>query len=466
MKKKFALILSLILLTACFSGCERVTVNKPNGVLPDYDAKINELSISIGGWLVPSTLNDEQFEYMKQSGIDTYYFAQCGDDAYYIDVNSITSEDALVLEKMQEYGLDAVLHMGSNRCETIAGIDNASSYPAVKALCYDEPNKKQMDEIKGYLDIVNQNTGDITLFVNMFPSVSYKRCGFFTYKNYLKYFCNQILSNLTVGEKWLSADRYPLTFDKNGNPTLDSNWLFELETVATIAKKYPDVKTNFFIQTVPYGGEVYPAGVVGSHDRVPTYEDVRMQEYTVLCFGFDRFSCFCYGSPCVYWEFNEEQVAMIDRQGNPTQIYYDVSRANNEIKAFDHVLQQFTWHGVFTNDAGKTTKGKGITTNKLFKKLNNRLSIKKINGLKKVYSSQDTLFGYFTDQSQNAGFMVVNCNDTSLKLTDDVTLTFDNAYGYTKALCYVGGQKQIVDIKNDTLTLNLGVGEGVFVIPY
>ncbi len=466
MKRKIALVLSLILLTACLSGCGTKKPNKPNGVLPDYDAKINELSVSIGGWLVPSILNDTQLEYMKESGIDTFYFAQAGDPAYYIDINSITQQDATVLEKMQEYGLDAILHVGSKNNERLVNFENASPYGAIKGVCYDEPDKTQIDEIKSCLDIVNQSTGDKTLFVNLYPSMSYKRLGFVSYKNYLRYFCKQILNNLTVGEKWLSADRYPLTFDKNGNPILDSNWLFELESVATVRKRYPNVKTNFFIQTMPYGGELYPAGVPGSHDRVPTYEDVRMQQYTVLCFGYDRFSCFCYGTPCVYSEFTEAQVAMIDRDGNRTQTYYEVSRANNEIKAFDHVLKQFSWQGVFTNDGGKTTKGKGITANKLFKKLQNRLSVRQIDPLKKVYSSQDTLFGYFIDEKQNAGFMIVNCNDTSLKLTNDVTLTFDNAYGYTKALCYVGGQKQIVDIKNDMITLKLGVGEGVFVIPY
>ena len=466
MKRKFASILALVLVLCCMSSCNRNKAAKPDGTLPDYDQKADELSISIGGWLVPSDLTEEQYVYMKESGIDTFYFAQAGDPAYYIDVNSITEQDQAVLLKMEEYGLNAILHVGAKTNDRLVNIANAAPYNAVTGICYDEPDKEQINQITTCLDIVNQNPGNKTLFVNLYPSGSYKRSGFYTYKSYLRYFCENILANLTVGEKWLSADRYPLTFDKKGNKILDSKWLCDMEALATVRKDYPDVKTNFFIQTIPYGGEVYPAGAEGSRDRIPTYEDVRMQEYTALAFGFDRISCFCYGTPCVYSEFTEEQVGMIDRDGNRTSIYYATAKANNEIKAFDHVLKQFEWQGVFTNDGGKRTDTKRLTTRKIFAKLKNRTPINKIGGLDKVYSTQDTLFGHFLDFESNAGYMVVNLNDTSLNLTDQVTMTFEQDYGYKKALCYIGGQKQILEIVNNALTLDLGVGEGVFVIPY
>lgn len=469
MKKKIALLLGTILLMTCVGGCRQNDTDSRGAdcTLPDYDAKIDELSISIGGWVVPNNLTEEQYLYMKESGIDTFFFAEAGTSCHYININAMTEQDKEVLAKMEEYGLDAILHVGAKTNEKLVNINNASPYNAIKGICYDEPNKSQIDEIKTCLDIVNQNEGDKTLFTNLYPSsVNHKRSGFFQYKNYLRYYCDEILSNLTVGEKWLSTDRYPLTFDRKGEPVLDDGWLQDLEALATVRKEYPNVKTNFFIQTMPYGGEERPAGMKGSRDRTPSYEDVRLQEYTVMAFGFDRISCFCYGSPGVYSEFTEKQVAMIDREGNRTPLYYNVSKVNNEIKAFDHVLKQFNWEGVFTNDGGETTKRKDIAQKKLFKKLKNRMSIKKTDGLEKVSSTEDTLFGYFVDFEGNTGFMVVNCNDSSLKLTDEVTMTFEKACGYQKALCYVGGEKKTMDIINNALTLTLGVGEGVFVIPY
>ena len=274
------------------------------------------------------------------------------------------------------------------------------------------------------------------------------------------------MSKVTAGEKWLSADRYPLTYDTKGEKCLDTGWLSDVEAVALLADKHENVKTNFFIQTMPYGGVSNSGAKAGSRDRVPSYEDVRMQEYALLTFGYDMISCFCYGSPVEGNEFLDRQVAMIDRSGERTDIYYSVQKANKEILAFDHVIKQFAWKGVFTNDAGKTTADKQRTQNSSFAGLTSRMSIAAIDCLAEVYSSADTLFGYFTDAEENAGFTLVNYNETSEEITDNVTLRFNPDYKFNKALCYIGGVKTVLDIKDNALDITLGVGEGVFVIPY
>lgn len=114
--------------------------------------------------------------------------------------------------------------------------------------------------------------------------------------------------------------------------------------------------------------------------------------------------------------------------------------------------------------AGQTNDDKQRTQNASFRLLN-RLSVKSVLSLNSVTTSADTLFGYFNDAEGNDGIMVVNYNETSLGLTDDVTLKFDSSR-YNKAVCYIGGKKNVVGLTNGTLNLELGVGEGVFVIPY
>lgn len=472
-----ALLLGGLLSLTCVGGCDYGSGGKVSSSssgtqeivcsLPDYDAKADELSVRIGGWVVPNNLTDEQYQYMKDSGIDTYFFASAGKSSYSINLNAITENDKNVLAKMEEYGLDAILHIGGKDATALPKIANVAEFKAVKGVCFDEPDKSQISEIKSYVNSVNQNAGTKTLFTNLYPSLAdVVRTDFEQYEDYLAFYCDNVLSKLTVGEKWLSADRYPLTFDGKGQPTLDSGWLRDIEAVAVKAREYEEVKTNFFIQTMAYGGTDNPAGMAGSRARVPSYEDVRLQEYTLMAFGYDMISCFCYGSPVLGVEFTEVQEALIDRNGNRTQVYYDVAKANKEIKAFDHVVKQFEWKGVFTNDAGRTTTGKGRTQNASFSNLVNRMSIEAIDCLEKVFSTQDTLFSYMVDFEDNAGFMVVNYNDSSLKLTDEVTMTFDASYGYKKALCYVGGEKKVMDITDNALTFTLGVGEGIFVIPY
>ena len=62
--------------------------------------------------------------------------------------------------------------------------------------------------------------------------------------------------------------------------------------------------------------------------------------------------------------------------------------------------------------------------------------------------------------------MVVNYNDPQNVKSNNVTMNFNAQYGYNKAIVYVGGEKTVKDISYNTLDLQLGAGEGVFVIPF
>ena len=366
-------------------------------------------------------------------------------------------------------GVKVYVNTGSRDGASYRKISSFKQNSAVLGMALDEPNKAEITSMAQQVEWWNQNADGRNFYCNLYPSFAQVVQNEFNgdYASYLKYYCDNVLNNLTTGEKWLSADRYPLTYDNDGNKCLDNAWLSDVQILANVAKQYKNVKTNFFIQTMPYGiqEDGSPSGAIyGSRDRVPTYEDIRMQEYALAAFGYDGISLFCYATPLVGLEFAESQEAMISRSGEKTAIYDSVKKANSEILAFDHVLQQFEWIGTFTNDAGQTNDDKPRTQNSSFRLLN-RISIKSVLSLNSVTTSRDTLFGYFNDVDGNDGIMVVNYNETSLNLTDEVTLNFDSSK-YNKAICYVGGKKQVVNLSGGKLNLELGVGEGVFVIPY
>ena len=472
-KKIVSFLLSLSVLL-CFPACGPSDTgssaeSSKGTTLPDYDEKSEELSVKIAGWVIPANLDETQIGYLKESGISVLQAASAGAGTLSIDVSTELSEsNRTLMETLKQNDFSVLLHIRGKDAERLEYVTNVTEYDAVQGLCFDEPDKSQIDAIASRVDSYNAKAGNKDLFVNLYPSLATAVKNDFggSYKAYLEYFCEKVLSRLTAGEKWLSADRYPLTYDNKGEPCLDTGWLADVEAVALVARQYEEVKTNFFIQTMPYGGEKNSGEVLGSRDRVPTYEDVRMQEYTLMTFGYDMISCFCYGSPVAGVEFLDRQVAMIDREGNRTDIYYAVQKANREILAFDHVLRQFDWKGVFTNDAGVTTDGKERTKNSSFAGLTSRMSLAAIDSLAEVTTSADTLFGYFMDEEENVGFSVVNYNDSSAGLSDTVTLRFNPSYGFRNAICYVGGEKKTVGLKGNALELELGVGEGVFVIPY
>ena len=437
-------------------------IDKANAAeaLPNYDEKKDELALSVAGWLIPSGLNAENVALISEAGINVIHAASAGSTTMKFSTYDETEQANIKL--LGDNGVKVYVNTCSKDATTIQRIGLFAVDENVLGICYDEPNKEQIDAIAEQIAYFNANANGKTLFVNLFPSIASTVSSDFggSYKNYIQYYYDTVLSKITSGEKWLSADRYLLTYDSDGNKILDTGWLSDVQAIAEVAEAN-GLKRNFFIQTMPYGSTGTAAG---SRDRVPTYEDIRLQEYALMAFGYDSVSLFCYATPVAGGEFTEEQYAMIDRDGNPTAIYDAVKRANAEILAFDHVLLQFDWQGVFTCEAGQSVSGTASATDASFAKLN-RLDLSTISGLKSVNASADTLFGYFKDELGNDGYMVVNYNETSENLSDSVTMSFD-AQAYTSAVCYVGGEKTIVGLNDGKLTLNLGAGEGVFVIPF
>ena len=435
--------------------------------LPNYDEYEAEYETVISGWLIPSSLNETNVKWIKEAGVSALF--ACGAGDVVLSFPTYDQKAKAALDLLGSNGVKVYVNTGSRDGASYQKISSFKQNSAVLGMALDEPSKAEITSMAQQVEWWNQNADGRNFYCNLYPSFAQVVQSEFNgdYASYLKYYCDNVLNNLTTGEKWLSADRYPLTYDNDGNKCLDNAWLSDVQILANVAKQYKNVKTNFFIQTMPYGikEDGSPNGAIyGSRDRVPTYEDIRMQEYALAAFGYDGISLFCYATPLVGFEFAESQEAMISRSGEKTAIYDSVKKANSEILAFDHVLQQFDWIGTFTNDAGQTNDDKPRTQNSSFRLLN-RISVKSVLSLNSVTTSRDTLFGYFNDVDGNDGIMVVNYNETTLNLTDEVTLNFDSSK-YNKAICYVGGKKQVVNLSSGKLNLELGVGEGVFVIPF
>lgn len=448
------------------------TIQKIN--LPDYDSKKNEYGIDISGWLIPKNISTADVDWITEAGINIMHAVAAGDSEtlFFPEYND---EAIAKLNFFRDKGIQIYVNTCSRDAASFQKISSFGAHGGVIGMSYDEPTKAEIDEIAKYVDYFNRNGNGKNMLVNLFPSFASSVKSDFgkwynttlqKYELYLQYYCDNVLSKLTSGEKWLSADRYLLTYDKNGNKCIDSGWLADVQSIAKVAKNY-GAKTNFFIQTMPFGATngVATGAKEGSRDRVPTYNDIRLQQYALMAFGYDGISLFCYGSPIADGEFASSQYGMIDRNGNKTEIYDAVKQANNELLSFDHVLKQFAWRGVFTCDAGKTITGTSSTSNASFKSLD-RISLANVSSLSKVSASADTLCGYFKDAAGNDGIMVVNYNETTENLTDTVELTFDSSK-YNAAVCYVGGVKKVfTGLTDGKLSLSLGAGEGIFVIPY
>ena len=392
--------------------------------------------IQVNGWVAPESYSDDMLEKIAAAGLTSVSFAAAGTQ-YIAPADLSASKD--IIKQYAKYGINVYTVGG---IDDFASIGDFANYGNVLGLMLDEPNKSQIDEIAAAVDTFNlANVGKKVLIVNLLPSyASVVTSDFSTYSAYLQYLYDNVLSKLKC-ELWISVDRYPIVRDSKGNPTLDSGWLGDVEAVATFAKAN-GLKKNFFIQTMPYGS----GGFNDSHDRTPTKEDIMLQYYVLLAYGYDSISLFCLGTPAPDGTtFLDGQNAMINRNNETTDIYTAVKEVNEELNKFDFILNRFSWDAAV------------LKTNSLL----TSVQAEKI-GLKDISSTKNALFSHLVDETRGReAYCVVNYNDTSLNYTNTITLTFS---GETILTVIQNGGFRTVTSTSGEFMFTLGVGESIIVI--
>lgn len=191
--------------------------------------------------------------------------------------------------------------------------------------------------------------------------------------------------------------------------------------------------------------------------RAPNYEDIRWQVYSALAFGVRSIGWF------TFWQHYSEGVerfpeAMVVYDPSEpcgyrkTGIYEAVKKIHEEIKAMDHVFLRFNWKGCkklcFSRDRNIRLLNADYTGG----------------SLTKLTADNDTLVGCFENPEDGAeGYWVVNARNPYQFQLDRVSLQFADA---DRAVIYRKGIEQDVELVDGCLKLQLGCGEGVFVIPY
>ena len=174
-----------------------------------------------------------------------------------------------------------------------------------------------------------------------------------------------------------------------------------------------------------------------------------------MAYGVNGFAYYPYKMP---ESSPENQKAIIDVEGNKTYMYELAKSANDELKKLDGVYMGFDWKGVI-NKAG-TRNPHGTNLNFSFCKN----TIENYGVLKEVSSRYDCIVGCFENADTYQGYMVVNFNDPLSGKENEVTLSF--AKKIDKAIVYVDGEPEVKDVVGGELTVSVGIGEGVFVVPY
>lgn len=252
-------------------------------------------------------------------------------------------------------------------------------------------------------------------------------------------------------------DSYPLYLNPVTNETrLDDTWLQNLRIVAERAQEKKFVP-GITIQSCAFG-EWDKENVQEYKRGTDKKEDIAFQVYSSLAYGMKYLTYF------TYWEhinsgyaeeFYTSMVMYPEKAGGKpvkTDAYYAVKEVNEEIKKFDHVFMKYDWLGTMN------LTGENAQKSLMLSQAGNYVSPR----IEKATATDETIIGCMKDKDGYDGFWIVNVTDPGKKLSDSVTVTFKKA---SKAIVYVEGEEQTIELQDGTYTFELPSGEGVFVIP-
>lgn len=311
------------------------------------------------------------------------------------------------------------------------------------------------DNIKDYSKLIEwYNTyysKNSYFHMNLLPSyASQKMLSYHNYSEYVEEYIDKIIKQVK-GKKSVCLDNYPFTETQPNE--IRHSYLSDLLLVANANKLYNESAAT--------GDE----GVYGicvqtfsnpSQTDITSKEMVSFQLVTGMAMGAKLFEYFAYNTA--------SSVGIYGIVNNGEKRIYDyVKAANDAYLGFYEVLNSFKWQGITTLSAADESN---IENKEAFETVSDIL-IKDTGVFAKGDSSSrlDAIVGCFKKGEQD-GYMVVNYSVPMKERGNTVNLCFK---GCTEALVYTGSENGMkvekVKLAGDTLRLNLGAGEGAFVIP-
>ena len=269
----------------------------------------------------------------------------------------------------------------------------------------------------------------------------------------------------------ISFDNYPFyyvsedgLFSSSSENLMEDSWYSDMQAV-----RANENGTGTCIQSYTAGAQ--ESGWLTKttkYKNIDKEAEISMQVYTALAYGFTELDYF------VYWDtmnremketagetgevFQKTPIMWNDEddwsKGHYQSEYYGwIKNTNAEAKGVFEVLRKFTSTGVQllsgTNETSDTFGGASSTNT--------------INAAN-VSADFDVVVGGFKTVDGMNGYLAVSVDPPDNE-NDGVTTVFDFD-GFTKAIVYVDGEAKVMRIAKDgTLSLKIGCGEGVFIVP-
>lgn len=334
----------------------------------------------------------------------------------------------------------------------------------------DEPSYPALDRVKKIVNYLHSEEivsikPDISIFASMLPMYGYL-------KSYSPaYTSEEYNQKVEFNEDRVRAYQYyvDLCADAIGGFCFDyyslgcDGWLSEafyqnLEIAAEHGKKgnYPIAVTvsscrmdTAYNPKTGRGRNIY---------RIPSYEDMRFQVYSALAFGVQTIGYYTFWQHYYEGDGGVYPKAMViyepseEKGYRKTEIYDAVKEVNEEVLTIDHIFLRFRWQGC---RVVRTSRDRNI---------------RHVKGgyrggcLGEMKATRDLLVGCFENPEDGTeGYWIVNAQNPYRYEVNDVELHFKGA---ERLLYYRKGREYDVLLEDGRFAVRLGVGEGIFAIPY
>lgn len=477
-----------------YLGPRRAGKNYYNGVYGAYPLDPKE------GY--PSFITDEIFQLYKDAGLnflmpegDAYYGQRVTADGLVAEPDFEKSDLYHYMEVARRNGLDVYptseeLFMHIGHAEGSIGEEEKAHikemvqtleayFPDVfrGIMVTDEPNYKQVGRVKSIMDYLRSEEiraikSDLKIFTSMLPiygelatfGPEYDTDGSANIKaiedrrKAYQYYIDSCAE--AMGE--FSFDFYPLLYDNRISP-----WYYMNLEMAAKRCKADNIPLAVTLQSCRFDVTINEkTGRSAVAYRVPNYYDMRWQVYSALAFGVSRIGYYTFWPHYKIWSETAQPTAMLvpepseEKGYRKTEIYAAVQEMNHEMLAFDHVFLRFRWQGCI------------VVRKSMARNIRNVEAEYQDDVLKSVTASRDFLVGCMENpEDEVKGYWFVNAANPYRYQVNDVEVMLK---GVTKMTYYRKGKEYDILLeqvmKKDGAygkwQIRLGIGEGIFAIPY
>jgi len=270
------------------------------------------------------------------------------------------------------------------------------------------------------------------------------------YKKYLQLFYDE------VGAPIIQYDDYPIhergSFDiEQAESYLLEYHLINAQIVAEFCKEN-GLQFSKVFQTC--GG-----GTSSKLWRKCTEADMYWQMNIGMAMGIKGYSYWGY-YPIVNEgdEHYDPTASMVNRNGEPNELYYIVQKIHEEMQAIAPVLKNFEYQ-----DMKLYTKGTIPGDSDFVGRVENDGTISGVSSVSLSAKGVVLATELFDETFNQKGYWFVNVTDPTQNASQVVTVNFE---GVNEILVYKNGVASKVVLTNGVATFALGCGEGVFVLPY